>query len=159
MWISRTLLDRFFLSAENYKAAAMKLELLAAENSRLKSQVDWMAAHVTMLEQERAILLDRLLGVQVPTREIVREEGPPPGEPRLTPEAVKNLVARFAPPPEGEKGVIFNINERRPSAEDPVDVAQKEAAAAMSIFEDMGDEKAAQTGAGWNEEGELAFSR
>lgn len=159
MFISRSFLNELFHLVRAHTDQKAKSELLIAENARLKSQVDWMAAHVTMLEQERAILLDRLLGVQVPTREIVREEGPPAGEPRLTPEAVKNLVARFAPPPEGEKGTVFNINERRPSAEDPVDVAQKEAAAAMSIFEDMGDEKAAQTGAGWNEEGELEFSR
>lgn len=159
MWISRRLLDEIFVVAKAHRESATKVAMLQAENSRLKSQVDWMAAHVTQLEQERAILLDRLLSIQVPTREIVREEGPPPSEPRLTPEALKNLVARFAPPPEGEKGTIFNFNERKPGPEEPVDVAQKEAQAAMSIFEDMGDERAAKAGAQWNEEGELTFSR
>lgn len=46
------------------KASAV-IESLRAENARLTTHFDWLAAHVNELKVERAALLDRCLGIQL----------------------------------------------------------------------------------------------
>ena len=133
-----------FLSRLSYEA-------LVRENARLAASCDWLAEHVTQLERERAILLERVLEVQIPVMSIAREARPTARPPdTLTPKDLANLEMRFAPPPSAAPGTVY-----RP----PPSVADAEAVAAMAIFEDAGNEIADRLGAGWGPDGELTFSK
>lgn len=115
-----------------------RLERGGAENERLKAQCDFLAARVTILETERAMLLERLLGIQMPVPTYAREETPPKTPDRLTPDALAALPPRGAPMPEGARGRVFTA-PAEPTAEDRL-------ADAQALFEDVGDERARELG-------------
>jgi hypothetical protein len=121
---------------------------LATERARF----EWLSVHVNELKAERAILLDRVLGVQVPVMQIARAvDEPAPAAPRrLTPDDLRNDVA-YAPPPVGAPGQVF----RRPEAS-TVTAQMAEAMAAGDLFNDVGDARAKEMGLGWDPEGNLA---
>lgn len=156
MFIPKFILETLFSAVAAHREQTALVAQLQGENARLKASCDWLAEHCNQLQRERAVLLDRVLQVQIPIMEIAREERPMPPrlDPELTPEVLKSMAARFAPPPDAERGTVF-----KPASDgDRVDVAEKEAQAAMSIFEDMGDERAAKAGVSWDEKGELTYS-
>ncbi len=159
MFIPKFILETLFSAIAAHREGAARVAHLEAENARLKASCDWLAQHVSELKVERSMLFERVLQVQLPVFEVARQEAReiPARDlpPEMTPEALKSMAARFvAPMSTGEKGQVY-----RPTAEEPLDVALAESQAAMSIFEDMGDERAAKAGAGWSETGELAFSK
>jgi len=130
---------------------------LIRENARLASSCDWLAQEVSAMRHERAILLDRILEVQVPVMTIARDSeeratSRPPDT--LTPELLSQMSARYAAAPDAARGTVF-----RPTQETPIPAAEAEAAAAMAIFEDAGDARADKMGAAWDQDGELVFLR
>lgn len=140
-------------SQRELSAANAKIVILERELAIQRANFDWLAAHVNELKAERAILLDRVLEVQVPVMSIAREPVQvevPRAEPRLTPEALADKVA-FMPPPQGERGTIF----RPRTADEPTSAQMAEAIAAGDLFNDVGDDRAREMGLGWDEEGRL----
>lgn len=128
-------------------------DALVRENARLASSCDWLSQLVTTLQQERAVLLERVLEVQIPVMSIAREERETRRAPDvLTPEMLSKLTASYIPPMDAPPGRVY-----RPT--DPEQPAEAEAAAAMAIFEDAGDERASKMGAEWGVDGELVHTR
>jgi hypothetical protein len=129
-------------------------ELLAVqvESTRLRANCDFLAAQVTKLEAERAVLLERVLGVQLPVFQVERQQEPvvaPRVPPDLTPEALAKLTPRSAPMPEGLAGQVFRLTPQGVEAETE---------AAMAIFEDIGDARAARLGISHMDDGTVVHT-
>jgi hypothetical protein len=146
---------KFWALVENYGRVQGELAGSQAECSRLKASCDFLAAQVTKLEAERAVMLDRLIGLQLPVFQVERQSDPVTTgsklQPDLTPEALAKLPARFAPPPEGVAGQIY----RPPMAKD---IQEADVQAAMALFEDLGDERAAKLGISHTDDGQVVYS-
>lgn len=146
MFISRTLFDELIKHSKAAISAEQRVADLAEENGRLRASCDWLAQQVTMLTQERAALMDRVLEIQLPVVSIARETSAPaaPETPpeRLTPESLKALgiTPRYAPAPPKAPGEVFKAGK------EPVSTALAELQSAMAIFEDVGDERARAMG-------------
>lgn len=142
---------------EHQKQAAADAARIAALERQLaieQERFNWMTVHVNELKAERAILFERVLGMQIPAMEIARapaDVGPVAATPRLTPEMLRDQI-RLAPPPEGEPGRVL----RRPGGEvKDASALVAEALAAGDLFNDVGDAKAREMGLGWDDEGNL----
>ena len=132
MWISRAAYDA-----------------LLRENGRLGSSCDWLAEYVNTLQQERSILLERVLEVQIPVMSIARDTREVPArDSPLTPEGLRQMAAKYAPPM--AKGEVYQPKKS---------AAEGEAEAAMALFEDVGDETADKLGIAWTDNGEIAQTR
>jgi hypothetical protein len=142
---------RFWALVENYGRVQGELGASKAECARLSASCDYLAAQVTKLEGERAILLERLLGIQLPVFHVERQETAPSPADVLTPEALARLAPRFAPAPEGAVGQIY----RPPMAKD---VQEADVDAAMALFEDLGDERATKLGISHTEDGQVVYA-
>lgn len=126
------------------RANATILEL-SKQIATEKSRFEWLSAHVNQLQTERAILLDRVLGVQVPVMTLERAPEPPAAAPTrdvIDPQKLRSMTA-FAPAPGGSPGQVF-----RPAADDV-----KRRIDDQTLFEDVGDDEARRIGVGWDGEG------
>lgn len=117
---------------------------LATERSRF----DWLSMHVNELKTERALLLERVLGLTVPVMTVEREESAPAPVPTrevIDPAKLREQVA-YAPAPQGSPGRVF-----RPTEDTSAQI--REAIEAGTLFEDVGDDRARRIGVGWDAEG------
>lgn len=158
MFGSRWLLLEVFASIRALATAQEKVIALEAENARLRASCDWLADQVNQLNQERQVYIAQLFHVQIPVP--VVEAPPSPGQARdelrrnrraedLTPEKLRSMADRFAPPAvrpapgaEGARGRVFTPG----LDDDTTNLNAADAQAAMAIFEDMGDDAAARAG-------------
>lgn len=80
MWLPKAVYDLFQISKENVDALRIELAQVRAEKDALVFQLslavtttDWMKIRVNQLEGERAALIYKLYGIDVPTPEIVKK--------------------------------------------------------------------------------------
>lgn len=138
MWVSRSTFEAYI-----------------RENQRLATMAEWLAAQVTQLEKERAVLLERVLNVELPTREVGVEARDIPIRGAITPDMLKGLYSTLPKPPAPDvaPGQVFKPATEMPTA------AIGDAQAAAALFEDVGDEIAEKLGLDWDAEGQLISSR
>jgi hypothetical protein len=126
------------------------IEGLRAENARLATHFDWLAAHVNELKIERAALLDRCMGIQLAAVPVIGRELP------------------GADPAYAAHATTPNIGEVLNKARELVDEARKPGADRNSLvsaemggisFDDMGDENAAAAGLHHAPDGTVVSSR
>lgn len=67
MWIAKDLLTRYI---EERVAAMERARVLEDQNVKLNSTMDWFRYRLTQLEFERAQLIKRYMGIDVPVPEV-----------------------------------------------------------------------------------------
>lgn len=81
MWISRKVVNTMMTLNGELRVALVEAtasrSVLAQQNSVLQTQLDFMRMRLNQLEVERAQLLHRATGIQVPVPEIVPSRMPP----------------------------------------------------------------------------------
>lgn len=132
---------------ENNGRQAGRLEEMIGENSRLRAQCDFLAQRLTVVETERATLLERLLNIPIPIPVIEREPEAPPA--RLGPADLAGLPPRTIPMPDGERGTVYKPRER--SVSDLV-------AESQALFEDVGDDRARELGINHAPDGTVRYN-
>lgn len=73
MFISRKIYDDLQSSLNKAQAEARAFQ---ESNKGLQTTLDWLRTRVTQMEKERAILIERMFGVKIPTPEIMAAPDP-----------------------------------------------------------------------------------
>jgi hypothetical protein len=138
-----------------------------AEIARLQANLDWLMAHVNELKLERAEILEKTLGIQVPVPIIERHPvaAPAPFVPLVgadpnyaaTPPAADSPL----PPLRPNRGDLMqHARDLRDAHSRGEDIAGRMAAALdAGLFEDVGDDEAKRLGIEHSPGGEVVYSR
>lgn len=121
-----------FVRVELLIEATTKVTQLEARLAAHLAHMDWLMAHVNRLEQERAVLFQRTLNLQMPVPEILRMQSQAP-----TPS--QGLGRNVA--------VEDDYGQTIPGVQ------------AMGAFDDIGDEAARVLGITHDRQGQVAYTR
>jgi hypothetical protein len=148
MFVSKAVLAA--LVSEQAVAVELRTRLARAE-----ANFDWLASHVNELKLERAALLERCLGLQLA------------GVPFIQREALATALPGIDPGYAPALGRLPNLGDVLAKARELADVAKRggepetiaSTAPDMIVFEDMGDEAAAQAGIRHAADGTVVHTR
>lgn len=141
-----------------------ELTAVRTELARANAHFDWLASHVNELKLERAQIMDRVFGIQLPVAEILRQPAAPAtplagADPNYTPTSSAADVAPLPPLRQQGKGDLLaiarEIRDRHARGQDSTDLVGQ-AVGAVS-FEDMGEDEAKRQGIEHDANGELTY--
>lgn len=82
-----------------------------------QAHVDWLSAHVNRLEGERSTLLSRVLQIQLPAPEIVRDHAPPtPAQNRIAGVPIEDDYGNSIPALQASQNSFDDVGDEAASA-------------------------------------------
>ena len=156
VWLRQSKLTLALKVAEQ----AGTIATLHMERARQQANLDWLMNHVNEMKLERAEILERALGIQIPVPILAREPSPPlPGaDPAYRPPAPAEAPTPPLRTPQGD--ALNRLRDLRDAAMRGEDVTHRANALMESgLFEDMGDEEAARQGVRHTGSGEVEYTK